>query len=201
MQLSVRIAPFVLLSALLAGCGDETGDVASRTTTTADDAGTGTTPPTDLEAVPDDDGGALCAALEEWDRTFDAAGDTASPNEAGRVFVEAAGILTDDVIDVAPDDMRADIEAFAAAMVAAGDELQAYDGDETDIDELLLDESLTELQDLMELATPQAVPAGNGSTTYAYVNRLSAWAAEPCGPKALALGDEDLSFEPVGDSI
>lgn len=203
----------VLLAGPLAACSSDDGDIAKAETTTTErdrtttteaddtdggdesDSGDETTTTDepidaaelgDLNAVPADDGGALCAALEAWDKKVFVETD-ATPQEAGATYLTAADVLRSEVAPATPEDLRDDLEVFASAMENAGEALKAYTGTEQDPDALMADGTVPELNALLDLVQPRSVVDADGTESFAYTNRFAAWANDPCGPKALAV--------------
>lgn len=142
-HLLALLAPLVVLSLVLSGCGDDDDDGAEETTTTTEaddrtgeDPGDGTSEPdTDPTTEPDDggtttvggDGGgdadAFCAAFADIDRLLETIDDEdlGSVRQGARDAVAAV----EDLAEQAPEELRDDLELLADGFERIADEADA----------------------------------------------------------------------------
>jgi hypothetical protein len=169
LTITVALTAFVLVSA---GCGGD--DEAASDTTTLTDTTTGetTTEETTTEETTTDDSGDLgglasgeCAELVEAGTQLSQAlsAGTSSAN------LEEVSAFYDEVVEKAPDEIRADVQILADAWVAYADVLagvQVEPGQTPDA------EALAALQQALASIDQQEVSAA--------ATRISAWTTENC---------------------
>lgn len=188
-----RILPVTVVVLALGGCGRDRIDRAALTTTTGFE-------PTHSAAiaeerarlgVPDDDGGALCHALETWEARFPPS-VPARPGELASVIGASADWFVADVLPSVPDELRSHADALVETIREAAEALRSVEDDPRSLDALVAAGAVEPYVRYKGLYDP--VYTDEPGRPIVYRDPLVAWLADPCGPKPL-----DSSWVPIDD--
>lgn len=190
----VGVASWLALGTAAAGCGSNDIDRAALTTTT-DFA------PTHSQAIaaererlgiPDEDGGALCRAVDAWSAGFPERVE-ATPAALAEVIEASARRFSDVVVPAVPAELRDEAAALVATIDAAAASLDAVRDDPRSLDALVEAGAVAGYVEYKALYDPAFTD--RPSEPVVYRDALVAWIADPCGPKPL-----DSALAPIGDA-
>ncbi|NLA35965.1 MAG: hypothetical protein GX868_09790, partial [Actinobacteria bacterium] len=126
------------LGGVLAGCGSDEIDRAALTTTTefASTHSEAIAAERERLGIPDDDGGALCRAIETWNEGFPPSVET-TPAALAEVIGASSRRFLDVVVPAVPGELRDQADRLVATIDAAAASLEAVRDDQRPLDALI----------------------------------------------------------------